>query len=69
MIAAALTTTPAGLMLTLGLKVAASPALRNALAGVGLLTFFAVGFLRLGLPVVLATMVPLGILVAAWQRR
>jgi chromate transporter len=59
----------AGLMLSFGLKTAAAPSLRNPIAIVAVLTFVAVVFFRLSLPVVLATMGPLGVLVASRRVR
>ncbi len=57
----------AGLMLAFGVKTASSPSLRNPIALVSVLTFIAVAFFRVSLPVALAMMAPLGIAIA-WRR-
>ncbi len=58
----------AGLVLSLGAKTAAAPAMRNALAVFALVTFVAVAFFRVSLPMVFVTIVPLAILAAALRK-
>lgn len=55
----------AGLVLSLGVKTAASPAMRSLLATFAVVTFVAVAFFRLSLPVVFITIVPLAVAAAA----
>lgn len=55
----------AGLLLSLAVKTALSPAIRNGLAVFALITFAAVAFFRLSLPMVFVTIVPLAVLFAA----
>lgn len=57
----------AGLMLSLGIKIALSPSLRSVLAIYALATFVAVAHFRVSLPLLLATLAPLSIL-TAWLR-
>jgi chromate transporter len=54
----------AGLMLSMGVKIAEAPGLRSPLALVAVLTFVAVAFVRVPLPLVLLTMAPLGVVIA-----
>jgi chromate transporter len=59
----------AGIMLSFGLKTASSPALRSPIVIVAILTFGVVVWFRLSLPVIMLTMAPLGILIAARRVR
>lgn len=59
----------AGIMLSFGLKTASSPALRSPIVLVAILTFGVVVWFRLSLPMVMLTMAPLGILIAARRIR
>lgn len=55
----------AGLVLSLGVKTAFAPAMRSPLAVFAVVTFVAVAFFRISLPLVFITIVPLAIAAAA----
>ena len=59
----------AGLMLTLGFKTAMAPSLRSILAIFAVLTFIAVAYYRIGLPLVLASLAPFAIAAAWWRNK
>ncbi len=58
----------AGLLLSMGFKTAQSPVLRSPLAIIAVLTFVAVAFFRLSLPILLLVIAPASILLAASRR-